>query len=244
MNLEKVYIGCSSYLTPSWQPLFYPHDLPKKVWFEYYCRCFNTYEFNGSFYRMPTVKNLQTWFDRTPNDFKFSIKIPKTITHLKKLQDCEKEVKDFYNVVLEGLKFKLACILWQFPPSFNFTPEKLSMLIELIDSNFKNVIEFRHIGWFQKDIMHELELHNCTFCNTDYPNLPNTMLKNTSIGYVRLHGLPKLFYSEYSDSEIEKLYVEIKDKEFSEAYVYFNNTASTAGIQNALQLLDKFKPQS
>ncbi|HLV30308.1 MAG TPA: DUF72 domain-containing protein, partial [Chitinispirillaceae bacterium] len=73
MKTKNLHIGCSSYATPSWRLVFYPEMLPKKDWFKYYCRYFKTYEFNGSFYRFPTIDNLQTWYNKTPEDFKFSI---------------------------------------------------------------------------------------------------------------------------------------------------------------------------
>ncbi|MFP9119072.1 DUF72 domain-containing protein [Flavobacterium sp. RNTU_13] len=56
MRKEFINIGCSSYATPSWQPLFYPEGLPKKQRFNFYCKHFNTYELNATFYRFPTVK--------------------------------------------------------------------------------------------------------------------------------------------------------------------------------------------
>lgn len=235
MKKDKLYIGCSSYATPSWQTLFYPEELPKRKWFDYYCQHFNTYEFNSTFYRFPAIKNLLPWYDRTPDDFKFSIKIPKIITHIKKLKDCEEEIAEFYLVSSEGFKNKLACILWQLPPSFNFSPERLKLIIGAIDPNFKNVVEFRHGSWWRADVIKELRENNITFCNVNYPKLPTSIQQTTSIGYVRMHGNPELFYSEYTKEEIAALYQEVSSQGFKEAYIYFNNTASTAAIINALQ---------
>jgi len=235
MENLKFHIGCSAYATPAWKNLFYPKDLPKSKWFDYYCQHFNTYEFNGSFYRFPTVKNLLTWHDKTPADFQFSIKIPKIITHIKKLQDCEKEIAEFYAVAKEGLRDKLACVLWQLPPSFSYREERLKSLIQGTDTDFKNVVEFRHESWWREDVIDLLNENHITFCNVNYPKLPSEIHKNLPIGYVRMHGNPELFYSEYSQNQIEKLYLDVQNLEFQEVYVYFNNTASTAGIINALQ---------
>lgn len=242
MNKTKFYIGCSSYSTLSWKKIFYPDELPKKDWFTYYCTYFNTYEFNGSFYRFPTVSGLKKWYDKTPEDFTFSIKIPKSITHIKKLIACEKEISDFYSVISEGLSDKLACVLWQFPPSFVFNEKNLEGVVSVLNDQFKNVVEFRHNSWWNIDVLNRLFTKNAIFCNPSYPGLPHKAIKNNKCGYFREHGVPKLFYSEYSLSEIENLYEQILINNYDEVYVYFNNTASTAGIINALQfnnLLEK-----
>lgn len=235
MDKNKLHIGCSSYATSSWRPLFYPQKLPKRLWFDYYCQHFKTYELNSTFYRFPTVESLLSWYGKTPDDFIFSIKVPKIITHIKRLKDCKEEIEEFYSVAEKGLKNKLACILWQLPPSFTFSPERLELVIHAMKPGFKNVVEFRNESWWREDVMNELSKNNITFCNVNYPGLPAEIRQNTEIGYVRMHGNPELFHSEYSEKDIEALYRDINNQGFKEAYVYFNNTASTAGIINALQ---------
>ncbi len=173
----KFYVGCSSFATPSWKTIFYPTDLLKKDWFTYYCTFFNTYEFNGSFYRFPTVASLQKWYDRTPTDFTFSIKVPKAITHIKKLIDCEQEIAEFYTVVSEGLSDKLACVLWQFPPSFIYSEDNLNRVINVLNDQFKIVIEFRHESWWNSVVVEKLQSKNIVFCNPSYPGLPDKLLK-------------------------------------------------------------------
>jgi len=231
---KHIVTGCSSYATASWKTLFYPENLPKSKWFDYYCRHFNTYEFNGSFYRFPTVKNLLAWHDKTPDQFEFSIKVPKTITHLKKLNGCEAEVQDFYHICQDGLQSKLSCILWQLPPSFSYDPGRLTQLLELLDPSFRNVVEFRHESWWNADVTETFEKNDIIFCNPSYPNLPHTVQVTSKTGYFRLHGIPKLFYSEYSPDELNGLYSKIIQASFEKVYVYFNNTASDAAIKNAL----------
>lgn len=237
MSNTKFHIGCSSFATPSWKSVFYPDDLPKKDWFQFYCTHFSTYEFNGSFYRSPTVESLDKWYDKTPDDFSFSIKIPKVITHTKKLVDCEIEVSDFYEIVSKGLKEKLACVLWQFPPSFLYSELNLAKLIKLLNSDFKNVVEFRHKSWWNKNAVETLQQTDVIFCNPSYPGLDVDLIDGGKIGYFRMHGVPKLFYSEYSQEEIQKLFNTIKAASYKEVYVYFNNTASTAAVINAMQFM-------
>lgn len=241
---KQIVTGCSSYATESWKSLFYPENLPKSKWFDYYCEHFNTYEFNGSFYRFPSVGNLLTWHDKTPAHFEFSIKVPKTITHIRKLNGCDDEIRDFYAVCADGLQSKLACILWQLPPSFSFTTERLHQLTALLNPDFRNTVEFRHESWWNPAVTKAFEHNNIIFCNPSYPRLPHTTEVTSRIGYFRLHGIPELFYSEYSKDELAGLCRAILNAPYEKVYVYFNNTASVAAIKNALVFQDMLKDEA
>ena len=233
---KTVHIGTSAFNNGYWKGIFYPGDLPRSKWFDYYCTQFETYELNATFYRFPTVKSLKSWYDKTPGNFVFSVKAHKSITHFKKFKDCHEEVSEFYAIAKEGLREKLACVLFQLPPSFDYSPEKLELILGYMNADFKNVIEFRHHSWWQFEVFDRLAKAGIVFCNVSYPKLPSDFVKTESYGYIRLHGVPKLFYSQYTPDEIETLYQEILKKDWQDVFVYFNNTASTAGILNAVEL--------
>ena len=229
-----VYPGCSSYYNRQWLGIFYPEDMPSKEWFAYYCTQFNTYELNASFYKFPTTKTLQTWYKKSPKGFLYSIKAPKVITHTKRFADCQSELAEFYNVCESGLKDKLGCVLFQLPPSFHFTPERLALVIESVNSDFDNVIEFRNASWWTEDVYKAFSHHKLIFCSVNYPKLPTEIIASTKTAYVRLHGNPRLFYSEYSDEDLQAMMHLVKAHRLKNAFIYFNNTASPAGILNAL----------
>ncbi len=153
------------------------------------------------------------------------------------MKDCDREITTFYQEISNGLKDKLACVLWQFPPGFTYDEERLQTITEKLAPNFKNVIEFRHMSWWLPHVMLELASKNITFCTPSYPGLPDTIIQNTNIGYFRFHGIPRLFYSEYSAVALKTFYNELSTKKYDEIYVYFNNTASSAAIINAFQLI-------
>jgi uncharacterized protein YecE (DUF72 family) len=237
MNKPDIIIGCSSYYNSQWKGLFYPEDVPTSKWFEYYCRHFNTYELNSTFYKFPTVKSLQTWYKKTPEGFLFSAKAPKHITHLKKFVDCEQELKEFYSACREGLADKLSCILFQLPPSFSYTEEHLELVLKSMNPDYNNVIEFRNESWWKQEVYDALAKNNITFCSVNYPKLPTDVIATNSIGYVRFHGNPRLFYSQYTPEELEHTIQDIvANQQLKEVYIYLNNTASTAAIINAQQL--------
>ena len=233
---KQIYIGCSSYYNSYWKEVFYPKDLPRKEWFEFYCQHFNTYEINGTFYKFPTLKVFQDWFNKTPDEFLFSVKVPKEITHIRKFVDCESLLDDFYAKSSEGLKHKLACILFQFPPSYHYCPDKLKFIISKLNLKFNNVIEFRHESWWIPEVWNELVKNNITLCSVSHPQLPETIFTISPQIFVRLHGRPKIFYSEYSTEELLKLKDLISNSSAGRVFIYFNNTASTAGILNALEM--------
>lgn len=230
---NEIIIGCSSFNNRFWKGVFYPENMPASKWFDFYCQHFNTYEFNGSFYKAPTVRVLGNWYNKAPKHFLFSVKAPKEITHIRKFVECELLLSDFYNSCKEGLKEKLSCVLFQFPPSYSFSAERLQLIIQNLDLTFENVVEFRHESWWNQEVWNAFLENNITFCSVSHPKLPNTIFTDFPLVYVRLHGVPKMFYSSYSTEEL----FQIKQKIFLKTgFVYFNNTASDAGILDALEL--------
>src|SRR3982750_2937983 len=119
----KWWIGCSGFHYKHWKDIFYPQGLPQTKWFEFYCQHFNTLELNVTFYRFPRLSFLETWYKKSPKEFRFSVKAPRLITHFKQFHDSERFISDFYNVVKEGLKDKLGCTLFQLPPRSAYKEE-------------------------------------------------------------------------------------------------------------------------
>ncbi|MFV8271212.1 DUF72 domain-containing protein [Flavobacterium sp. GT2N3] len=240
--MENNYIGCSSFYNTKRKNVFYPESLPQNKWFEFYCENFNTYELNATFYKITTLKSLQKWYDRSPENFIFSVKVPKQITHIKKFIDCSPEINNFYSICKQGFHDKLGCILFQLPSSIHYNPELLESIINLLNPNFKNVIEFRHESWWSEKVYNRLSENKIVFCSVSHPLLPTTIIANSAIIYVRLHGSPQMFYSNYGHQDLKILYRNIfKKNNVTEVYMYFNNTASAAGVINAQELDELFR---
>ena len=234
---KEIKIGCSSFYNQYWKKIFYPEELERAKWFDFYCSEFNTYEMNGTFYKFPTLKIMENWYRKAPEVFSFSVKAPKEITHTKKLIGCEKLIADFYKICKEGLKDKLGCILFQLPPSYHYSPEKLLHIIEQLDSSFENVVEFRHESWWIPEVWNELFKNNIVFCSVSHPQLPDNVFTQFPSVYVRLHGRKTMFYSSYSSEELIDLKEVILNADKSKkVWIYFNNTANTSGIMNALEM--------
>src|SRR6185503_288249 len=125
-------IGISGWRYGPWRGTFYPKDLPQKRELEYASRKLNSVEINGSFYSLQRPEFYRDWFDATPDDFVFSVKGGRFITHMKKLKDVRTPLANFLASGVLCLKEKLGPILWQFPPGFAFNEERFGAFFELL----------------------------------------------------------------------------------------------------------------
>ncbi len=227
-------IGCSGFYYKEWKDTFYPKGLPQRLWFDYYSKHFNTLELNASFYKFPTLAVLQKWFSSSPDDFVFSVKAPRLITHYKKFIGAEQPIADFYAVIREGLGHKLGPVLFQLPPQVQYSPPLLQTLVSSVDAGFKNVFEFRHNSWWCNDVYETLGRHSISFSGSSHPKLPDGLIINTPLVYYRFHGVPVLFRSAYDAGFLQNKADEIiKAGNVASALLYFNNTAGPAALTNA-----------
>jgi uncharacterized protein YecE (DUF72 family) len=232
-------VGCSGFHYKHWKELFYPQGLSQSKWFEYYCQHFNTVELNVTFYRFPQLTFLESWYNRSPENFMFAVKAPRGITHYKQFHGTEELIGQFYSVISEGLKEKLGCVLFQLPPRTAFTFERLQRIINSLDPAFNNILEFRHPSWWVPEVFEKLSEHNITFCGMSHPLLPQEVIQNTTVLYYRFHGVPELYKSEYDKKVLEDFVSQVKSaKKIKQAYIYFNNDIGGSAIVNAKQMYE------
>ncbi len=230
----KWKIGCSGFSYREWKGIFYPESIPQTKWFEYYASQFSTLELNVTFYRFPRLNILLKWYETSPAEFLFTVKAPRLITHFKKFVDCSRLLDDFYGTISDGLKEKLGPVLFQLPPKYAYETNKLNNIIRSLDKRFKNVLEFRDTSWWRSEVIETLKQHNVIFCGIDYPALPNDVVTTSNVAYYRFHGKPRLYHSAYTKNQLKKIADSIgANTALTEAYVFFNNTASFAAIKNA-----------
>ncbi|MBB6107287.1 Uncharacterized conserved protein YecE, DUF72 family [Mucilaginibacter lappiensis] len=236
------HIGCSGFHYKDWKGRFYPADLPQRKWFDYYCEHFKTLELNVTFYRFPQLSFLQNWYGKSPADFRFAVKAPRAITHYKKFNDTAELITSFYDTINQGLQEKLGPVLFQLPPSFTYDDEKLDRIISSLNHSFKNVLEFRHVSWWNKSVYERLAKHNITFCDMSHPSLPDDVIQNTPIVYYRFHGVPVLYRSPYSIDFLEKIINTVKQNpDTREGWFYFNNDFDAVGVGNANDMISLTK---
>jgi uncharacterized protein YecE (DUF72 family) len=146
----QYHIGCSGWSYSAWLGPFYPPKLENSDWLRYYSQVFDYVEIDSSFYRMPDKYMVKNWAKKTPDNFRFTAKFPKIITHDKHLIDVDEEVYTFLNN-MEPLQGKTLALLIQLPPSMRIMPGLVGLkeLVRLLDRGFRYAVEVRHHSWFQ-----------------------------------------------------------------------------------------------
>jgi uncharacterized protein YecE (DUF72 family) len=146
----QYHIGCSGWSYTAWLGPFYPSKLENADWLRYYSQVFDYVEIDSTFYRMPNKFMVKNWTKKTPDNFKFTAKFPKVITHDKHLVDVNEEVYTFLNN-MEPLEEKTLALLIQLPPSLQIVPglQVIKDLVRLLNGRFRYAVEVRHPSWFQ-----------------------------------------------------------------------------------------------
>ncbi|PWS37471.1 DUF72 domain-containing protein [Falsiroseomonas bella] len=128
----RIRAGIAGWVFPPWRGSFYPKGLKQKDELGFAARAFTTLEVNGTFYSMQRPETFAAWDAETPEDFVFTLKGPRYITHMKRLKDCELPLANFLASGVLRLGKKLGPILWQLPPNMAFEAERLEGFLALL----------------------------------------------------------------------------------------------------------------
>ena len=224
-----IFIGTSGYFYKNWIGDFYPADLPKSKYFEYYVKFFNSLELNSTFYRFPKISTIKNWKYKIKNNFKLSIKANRIITHTKKLKYNENYLNEFIDTI-SILKEKLGVILFQLPPSLKYDIERLEDFILKLNKNLKYAIEFRNKSWYNINTYKILKKYNIALVWHDF-NQEFNFTKTADFEYVRFHGYSGKYIGRYPDKILENIVKRIS----SNAFVYFNNTDDNSAFRDAIR---------
>lgn len=166
---DNLYVGTVSWSKADWVGSFYPNYLKPAQFLETYTRAFRTVEIDSTFYSIPQRSMVSGWRDRTPNGFVFAAKIPRVITHLKVLKDCQKELSTFLTN-MEPLGEKLGPLLLQFPyfnknafASREQFDKLLRPFLEGLPKEFRFSVEIRNKNWISWDFLELLREHSVGF---------------------------------------------------------------------------------
>ncbi|MBS0351216.1 MAG: DUF72 domain-containing protein [Proteobacteria bacterium] len=232
------FIGTSGWTYEDWAGAFYPKELPKSKWLEYYASQFNTVELNATFYRSFPQKTYESWYKRTPDNFHFVVKISRFISHIKKLVDVEESIQKAQQSA-HGLKEKLGLFLLQLPPKIGYNKELLISTLAAFSDPSQLVVEFRNAQWFNPETYSILKKFNCIACNIDSPHLRIYDWVTSDIAYLRLHGHTKMYAYDYDRRQLNKItdiLDGLKKKGAKKIYVFFNNDHFACAPKNAAKL--------
>jgi uncharacterized protein YecE (DUF72 family) len=226
-----IRIGISGWRYKGWRGVFYPKDLPQRRELEYAARIFRSVEINGTFYSLQRPESFEAWAAATPDNFVFAVKGPRFITHMKRLNDCETPLANFFASGLFRLGHKLGSILWQLPPDLGFDAERLENFFTLLPRDtreatrlashhdhrldnradlrprastpIRHALEIRHKSFRVPEFIQLLRKHNIALVCADTVDWPRLMDLTSDFVYVRLHGSEVLYVSGYEDVDID-----------------------------------------
>ncbi len=206
-----------------------------------YAGRFNCVEINTSFYKPHQAKTYGRWASSVPEHFMFAVKIPKEITHARKLIDVTESLERFLSEA-KALGSKLGPLLVQLPPSFAFDNRVVSTFLDQLRQRFDGLVacEPRHVTWFTKDVAKILRKRRIALVAADPAVVAEAAEPNGWEGlcYFRLHGSPDVYYSSYTEEYLAKLATKLKVlSQRSPTWCIFDNTARGAATTNAIELL-------
>ncbi|MCK4362242.1 MAG: DUF72 domain-containing protein [Dehalococcoidia bacterium] len=238
----KYYIGTSGWVYSHWRDVFYPPKLPQSKWLEFYTGHFSTVELNNSFYRLPSEQAFSNWRATSPEGFRYAVKVSRFITHIKRLKDVAEPAETFLQRA-RHLNEKLGPLLYQLPPNMHRNDERLESFLRLLPKGLRHVIEFRHQSWLDEGVFDILRRHEIGFCVFDMPGLPCPLLSTADFAYIRFHGSSGLYFSCYSNEELEDWARRISGlaKDLDTVYIYFNNDAEGFAIKNAQTMAERLQ---
>jgi uncharacterized protein YecE (DUF72 family) len=186
--MSNLHLGTIGWSYSFWRGSFYPDKTASKDFLAYYSSKFNTVEVDSTFYRIPNQQAVANWKEQTPDGFRFSLKFPGVITHVKMLKDCQRETSLFLERAAM-LKEKLGALLLQFPPSFGV--ERLSSLANFLGKLPKTqpyVVEVRNEGFLNEGFYSVLRDNNVALAWVDSPSIPSIMEVTSDFLYIRWEG--------------------------------------------------------
>lgn len=227
-----VRIGISGWRYPPWRGVFYPAKLPQKRELAYAATIFRSIEINGTFYSLQRPEYFEAWAAETPDDFVFSVKGPRFITHIKRLKDVKAPLANFLASGVLRLGPKLGPILWQFPPNFRFEPKKLESFLKMLPHDtetaaalarrhdkrlsgrsalktdakrqVRHAMEIRHNSFVTPEFIELLRTYDVALVCADAVEWPRLMDITSDFIYCRLHGSEQLYASGYDGEALDR----------------------------------------
>lgn len=183
-----LFVGTSGWAYREWKPGFYPAEVPQKEWLRFYSSTLGACEINATFYRLQSVETMERWRDETSEDFRFSLKMHRRITHSRSVAPDEARtdlLKAFFDHA-ERLGDKLGVVLLQFPPHRVRDDEGLDALIEALPRQRRYAFEFRNDTWDHDDVRARIAEAGGTVCLSNTDGLAPASLPPGELAYARL----------------------------------------------------------
>ncbi|MES2277518.1 MAG: DUF72 domain-containing protein [Bacteroidota bacterium] len=239
----QFYSGTSGLVLPVSNKQSYPPEFQDQPRLTYYAALFNSIEINSSFYKVPMAATVKKWAGGVPDNFRFTFKLWRNITHNKGLAFNPADIERFMAVINQAGD-KKGSLLVQFPPSVK--AEAMPQLANLLNSIRQNNLdhawdiaaEFRNKSWYQEKTYHLLDSLQMGLVLHDLPASASPLMEtDANFIYLRFHGPNGGYRGSYPDDVLSEYAQYIRDWQVDgkKVYAYFNNTMGNA-VQNLQQL--------
>lgn len=231
-------VGCAGWSVPA---LPAHVRTPARSRLQRYADQFDAVEINSSFYRLHRHATYARWAQSVPEDFRFSAKMPRTISHQRRLTDCAAEL-DAFLASVSGLGAKLGILLLQLPPALVFDAAVANRFFTDLRERHAGPVacEPRHISWFKPEAERLMRALSIARAGADPARVPRAAVPGGEkrVEYLRLHGSPRMYYDAYGDTALQRVARRLTrgSKATKERWCIFDNTAFGAANVDALRL--------
>ena len=230
--MAHLHLGTSGWSYPEWKGKFYPAKIAGDDMLPFYARHFDAVELNNSFYRLPKPEAMAKWRDAVPDGFRFAIKAPRQITHIRRLKDVAEPVQRFLEVAA-GMAGRVGPILFQLPPNMKADLERLAALLALLPKAQQVAFEFRHESWLEPPVFDVLREHDAALCLAEPDEAVAPLLPASGFVYLRLRK------TDYTDAELAawraKLDALVADGR--DVYCFFKHESQAKGPEYVLRVM-------
>ncbi|SDH43614.1 Uncharacterized conserved protein YecE, DUF72 family [Leifsonia sp. 98AMF] len=262
-------IGISGWTYAPWRGVFYPPKLPHRLELEYAAERLDSIEINGSFYSLQRPTSYRTWAERTPDEFVFSVKGGRYITHILRLKNARGAVANFFASGVLALGPKLGPLLWQLPPTLQFEAGEVDAFLGMLPRTTTEAAALARETTLKEDrthlaageerpLRHAVEVRHASFDVPEFAALARAhgvaivladtagrypVIRDTTADfvYVRLHGDEELYTSGYTDESLDRWAAELSIHlaQGRDVYAYFDNDVKVRAPYDAMGLRDR-----
>ncbi|MFF9562121.1 DUF72 domain-containing protein [Leifsonia sp. NPDC014704] len=262
-------IGISGWTYAPWRGVFYPPKLPHRLELEYAAERLDSIEINGSFYSLQRPTSYRMWAERTPDEFVFSVKGGRYITHILRLKNARGAVANFFASGVLALGSKLGPLLWQLPPTLQFDAGEVDAFLGMLPRTTTEAAVLARETTLKEDrthlaageerpLRHAVEVRHASFDVPEFTALARAhgvaivladtagrypVIREATAGfvYVRLHGDEELYTSGYTDESLDRWAAELGAHlgEGRDVYAYFDNDVKVRAPYDAMGLRDR-----
>jgi len=262
-------IGISGWTYAPWRGVFYPPKLQHRLELEYASERLDSIEINGSFYSLQRPSSYRTWAEHTPDEFVFSVKGGRYITHILRLRNARPALANFFASGVLALGPKLGPLLWQLPPTLQFDAESVDAFLGMLprttteasalagettldedrthtaadaDRPLRHAVEVRHASFDVPAFTELARAHDVAIVLADTAGrYPVIRDLTADFAYVRLHGDEELYTSGYTDESLDRWAAELGGwlERGMDVYAYFDNDVKVRAPYDAMGLRDR-----